>query len=129
MEARSKCCLYFDKTKDETGGPAAKCKYYGKKLCANTKRNGTSNLRNHILTGNKMPYSKDTRQSLLTLLHASNDYQSQLGVIGTWNFDQEAIRKALAHMLIVDELPFKFIEGDGIKTFMASCCTRFKISS
>ena len=78
---------------------------------------------------NKMPQSKDSRQSLLTLLPASDVSESPVGVIGTWNFDQEAIRKALAHMLIVDELPFKFVEGDGFKKFMASCCPRFKIPS
>ena len=30
-------------------------------------------------------------------------------------------------MLIVGELLFKFIEGDGFKKFMASYCPRFKI--
>ena len=61
-----------------------------------------------------MPHPKDNRQSLLTLKPASavDDSQSdQLGILGTWNFDQEFIRKALARMLIVDELPFKFFEG------------------
>ena len=67
-----------------------------------------------------MPHGKDSRQSLLTLLPASDVSQSQVGVIGTWNFDQDAIRKALAHMLIVDKLPFKFVEGDGFKKFMES---------
>ena len=32
-------------------------------------------------------------------------------------------------MLIVDELPFKFVEGDGFKNFMVSCCPMFKIPS
>ena len=80
----------------------------------------------------KMPQPKDTRQYLLTLKPPSavDDSQSdQLGILGTWNFDQESIRKALERMLIIDELPFKFVEGDGFKNFMVSCCTRFKIPS
>ena len=32
-------------------------------------------------------------------------------------------------MLIVDELPFKFVEGDGFKNFMVSYGPKFKIPS
>ena len=47
-----------------------------------------------------------------------------IGTLGTWKFDQEAIRKSLAHMLIVDELSFKFVQGEGFKKFL-----RFKLPS
>ena len=131
-ESRAKCWEHFIKTKNEAGGKMAKCKYCGKSLCADPKLNGTSSLRSHVLKCMKMPHPKDTRQSLLTLTPASavDDSQSdQLGKLGTWNFDQEFIRKALARMLIVDELPFKFVEGEGFKNFMVSCCPMFKIPS
>ena len=52
-----------------------------------------------------------------------------VGVIGTWSFDQEAIRNALANMVIVDKLPFKFVEAEGFKQFMSVACPRFKIPS
>ena len=32
-------------------------------------------------------------------------------------------------MLIIDELPFKFVENEGFQKFMAACCSRFKILS
>ena len=131
-ESRAKCWEHFIKTTNEAGGKMAKCKYCGKSLCADPKLNGTSSLRSHVLKCMKMPHPKDTRQSLLTLTPASavDDSQSdQLGMLGTWNFDQEFIRKALARMLIVDELPFKFVEGEGFKNFMVSCCPMFKIPS
>ena len=70
VEARAKCWLHFEKIKDEAGGPAAKCKHCGKTFYGDSKKNGTSSLRNHVLNCTKMPQSKDTRQSLLTLLHA-----------------------------------------------------------
>ena len=50
-----------------------------------------------------------------------------VGVIGTWTFNQEAIRIALCYIIIVDELPFKFVEGEGFKNFMSVVCPRFKI--
>nr|GEW55726.1 hypothetical protein [Tanacetum cinerariifolium] len=35
-----------------------------------------------------------------------------------WKFDQQSIRRSLAYMLIVDELPFKFVEEKGFKHFL-----------
>nr|GEW41308.1 hypothetical protein [Tanacetum cinerariifolium] len=35
-----------------------------------------------------------------------------------WKFDQSSVRRALAYMLIVDELSFKFVEGKGFKHFL-----------
>ena len=52
-----------------------------------------------------------------------------LGVLGTWKFDNESIRTALSNMIIVDELPFKFVEGEGFKNFINISCPRFKIPS
>ena len=40
------------------------------------------------------------------------------GVLISWKFDQDAIRKSIAYMLIVDKLPFKFIEGKGFQHVM-----------
>ena len=52
-----------------------------------------------------------------------------VGVLGSWSFDQDSIRKTLSQMVIIDELPFKFVEGEDFKKFMICCCPRFKISS
>ncbi|XP_050207688.1 zinc finger BED domain-containing protein RICESLEEPER 2-like [Mercurialis annua] len=81
---------------------------------SDTKINGTSTLRFHILSCLKNPHSKDTRQALFTLqpvaaCPAKNEGKGQLG---TWKFNQEDIRKALSYMLIMDELPFKFVEDN-----------------
>ena len=46
-----------------------------------------------------------------------------------WKFDQQAIRKALCHMIIVDELAFKFVERKGFKHFMNICQSSFQIPS
>ncbi|GKA32858.1 zinc finger BED domain-containing protein RICESLEEPER 2-like protein [Tanacetum coccineum] len=35
-----------------------------------------------------------------------------------WKFDQQTVRRSLAYMLVVDELPFKFVEGKGFKHFL-----------
>ncbi|XP_019164427.1 PREDICTED: zinc finger BED domain-containing protein RICESLEEPER 2-like [Ipomoea nil] len=51
------------------------------------------------------------------------------GVLGTWVFNQDAIRSALCEMIIIDELPFRFVEGQGFKRFILVACPRFLIPS
>ena len=52
-----------------------------------------------------------------------------LGSLGTWKFDQEVNRKSLAHMLIMDELPFKFVQREDFKFFLVVACPSFKLPS
>ena len=81
----------------------------------------------------KIHTQNKSRQSLLTLKKDKNLVEATskdpIGVVGTWKFDQEGIRKALTHMLIIDEIPFKFMERDGFNKFMAATCPMFKIPS
>ncbi|XP_050211744.2 zinc finger BED domain-containing protein RICESLEEPER 2-like [Mercurialis annua] len=98
---------------------------------SDTKINGTSTLRSHILSCFKNPHSKDTRHALLTLqlVDACPNENEGKGQLGTWKFNQEDIRKALSYMLIIDELPFRFVEGMGFKKLMSVACPRFHIPS
>jgi hypothetical protein len=54
---------------------------------------------------------------------------AKVGTIVRWRFDQNASRQALASMIILDELPFFFVEGEGFKKFVAISCPRFHIPS
>ena len=113
-DSRSKVWQHFHKMFEEGKLVKARCIYCAKIVHADSKINGTSSCRSHMLRCNKNPNPKSSRQSLLTLqpdVHSSDN----VGVIGSWSFDQEAIRNALANMVIVDELPFKFVEAEGFK--------------
>lgn len=46
-----------------------------------------------------------------------------------WKFDYEAERKALAEMIVIDELPFKFVENEGFWRFMDVVCPHFNFPS
>uniref|UniRef100_A0A3Q7FL63 BED-type domain-containing protein n=1 Tax=Solanum lycopersicum TaxID=4081 RepID=A0A3Q7FL63_SOLLC len=39
-------------------------------------------------------------------------------VVVPWKFDQEECTKALCRMVIINELPFRFVEKEGFKQFM-----------
>ena len=81
----------------------------------------------------KFPHSKDARQSLLIFkpvgVDAQNNTHQAIASLGIWKFEQEAIRKSLTEMVIIDELPFKIVDGGGFNKFMSAACPCFKIPS
>ncbi|KAM3287636.1 hypothetical protein P3S67_021066 [Capsicum chacoense] len=46
-----------------------------------------------------------------------------------WKFEQEVVRRALFEMIIIDELPFSFVENEGFKKFMSKAQPLFWIPS
>ncbi|XP_019168370.1 PREDICTED: zinc finger BED domain-containing protein RICESLEEPER 2-like [Ipomoea nil] len=135
VESRAPCWDHFEKIKDSEGIVIkGKCIYCAKVYCCETKKHGTSSLRLHVVNCLKNPHSKETKQSLLTFQPAPSSDGTQSsegteGVLGTWVFDQDLIRRALAEMIILDELPFRIVEGQGFRKFVLVCCPRFKIPS
>ena len=57
---------YFEKIKVGSKLKKGKCLYYAKSIGAETRKHGTSSLRNHILQCMKNPMPKAARQKLLT---------------------------------------------------------------
>ena len=68
--------------------------------------------------------SEDKKQKVLTMGTPNNnlDVKSNLMAI---DFDKEECRKACTRMIIVDELPFSFVEKDGFRDFCKVACPRF----
>ena len=90
-------------------------------------------MRNHVLNFSKNSADKSSRQQFLTFEPAPNAsataFESNMGVIGTWKFDYDLIRNALAKMIATDELPIRFVEGEGFSKFMSVACPHFKFPS
>ncbi|KAK8669117.1 hypothetical protein V6N13_106556 [Hibiscus sabdariffa] len=64
---------------------------------------------------------RDTKQTILdfeskTKCNADGTIET-ISVPKLWHFDQDEIRKALARMVVVDELPFSFVERKGFRHF------------
>ncbi|KAK8693879.1 hypothetical protein V6N13_071446 [Hibiscus sabdariffa] len=106
----------------------AKNKRKGKKLlklqvkeisCASS--NGTNAMKRHTSRCKKAPFNVDTKQTILdfeskTKCNADGTIET-VSVPKLWHFDQDEIRKALARMVVVDELPFSFVEREGFRHF------------
>ncbi|KAH0642014.1 hypothetical protein KY290_033621 [Solanum tuberosum] len=128
MEPRANCWKHFDKFTDESGASKAKCKYCAKPYAASTSSNGTSSMNTHMRTCPKFPRDTiDKGQNLINFLPSSTG--AKKGVISTWKFDQAQSRRSLAKMIIVDELPFSFVEKEGFKNFMRVTVPQFHIPS
>ena len=113
IKPRSKAWEHFTKYINDAGEVKAKCNYCGKDLAGDSKNNGTASLINHADICTEKPPLEDLKQSQLCF-----DAESKTG-LGTWKFEQDVVRKFLAYMIIMDELPFKFVEGNGFKLFMS----------
>ncbi|XP_052111497.1 zinc finger BED domain-containing protein RICESLEEPER 2-like [Arachis duranensis] len=67
--------------------------------------------------------SGDPSQTILTFQQKKDGE----GVFTAVTFDAEMCRKALARMIIVDELLFKFVEGEGFRFYMSIVQPRFPL--
>ncbi|XP_055961537.1 zinc finger BED domain-containing protein RICESLEEPER 2-like [Mercurialis annua] len=118
-QQRSVVWEHFDTIKDGKGIiMQAKCRY-----CA----------RIYNCHAKKMhPHSVETRQALLSFQPVVNMEAApgaNLFSVANWKFDQEVVRQVVAYMIIVDELPFKFVEKQGFRRLMSLACPMFKIPS
>ena len=125
IKPRSIVWDHFTKFVDQNGEAKARCNYCDKVFAAHPMKNGTTTLRGHIAICKKHPHSVETSQTQLNL-HSNVQGGN---ILSTWKFDQIASRNALAYMIIVDELPFKFVEGLGFEKFISVIQPRFKIPS
>ncbi|KAL4281262.1 hypothetical protein GQ457_03G008280 [Hibiscus cannabinus] len=98
----------------------AECIYCHQKIsCASS--NGTNAMKRHTSRCKKAPFNVDTKQTILdfeskTKCNADGTIET-VSVPKLWHFDQDEIRKALARMVVVDELPFSFVEREGFRHF------------
>ncbi|KAK8649290.1 hypothetical protein V6N13_130020 [Hibiscus sabdariffa] len=98
----------------------AECIYCARKIsCASA--NGTNAMKRHTARCKKAPFNLEKTQTILdfeskTKCNADGTIET-ISVPKLWRFDQEKIREALAKMVIVDELPFSFVEREGFRMF------------
>ena len=71
----------------------------------------------HIKVCEKWPFPCYHKQKTLSF-QAKREGESGLNVLVVANYSEERIRLALARMIVIDELSFKFVEHQGFQEFM-----------
>ncbi|KAL0539982.1 hypothetical protein IC582_024204 [Cucumis melo] len=125
---------HFERLKGDPNDPRAKCKYCGVVYVCHSKRNGTGTMKHHLENCKKYPYQKKRDQTQMTLSFKPKDkVGDNSSQLVCESFSLEGCRDALVEMIIVDELPFRFVEGKGFKKFVDKLTcgnhTRFVVPS
>ncbi|KAG6625089.1 hypothetical protein CIPAW_16G071900 [Carya illinoinensis] len=108
--------------------PRAKCNYCTASYACDTKTNGTKSMKYHIEKQckkccKKCPFNRtDKSQTTLAWKAVGGSGSGELVSIA---FSVDACRQSLAEMIILDELPFRFVEGEGFKKFMLTVCPKW----
>ncbi|XP_059315440.1 uncharacterized protein LOC132066065 [Lycium ferocissimum] len=74
---------------------------------------GVWGMLGHIPKCKKIPRNVDTNQAQLVFKPVKVGGKGDV-VVAAWKFNQETCRKALCRMVIIDELPFRFVEKEVI---------------
>uniref|UniRef100_A0A6N2KMT4 BED-type domain-containing protein n=1 Tax=Salix viminalis TaxID=40686 RepID=A0A6N2KMT4_SALVM len=119
---------HFTRLDGDPKSPKAECNYCKKTYACHTVLNGTSNMWSHLKVCKKFPFVVDKKQKLLVLEPKKESDESEDKNIGTLKaiaYNYEESRLALSKMIIIDELPFNFMEGRGFRLFLRTIQPRF----
>ena len=86
-------------------------------------------MRNHLRICRKFPENinaNSQRQKKITLVMKFGSEAENVNLIALWKFSQDVCREKLAKMIILDELPFKFLENEGFRRFCSMMQPLFK---
>ena len=107
----------------------ATCNYCKKAYACNSSSHGTSNMLKHLKVCVKNPNKEiDKKQKTISLGKQFEDDPNSVS-FKLVEFKQEETRLALAKMIVVDELSFKFVENQGFRDFISEAQPRFKVPS
>jgi len=114
------------------GSVRAECNWCGTSYACDRKRNRTSNMIGHLQKQcKKVPKNlRDPKQSVLTLQPKRREQGEGSGSnLTVVCFDHDLSREALARLIAIDELPFRFVEGEGFRYFMSVVQPLFNVPS
>jgi hypothetical protein len=113
--------------------PKSQCNYCKKLFSCHNKRLGTSSMLIHLKnTCKKYPGKFDKSQSKLNFeVKKEGQMSMEEGCVGNMviaKYYTTKIRLAIAKIIIKDELPFRFVEGEGFQDVIKTIEPRFQIS-
>ncbi|KAK3200581.1 hypothetical protein Dsin_023996 [Dipteronia sinensis] len=104
---------HFIQLSSDPKNPKSKCRHCGKVYACGKKKNGTSNMLVHLkFRCRKFVFKGDSNQKQLFIQPKTNQDDGKL-IATTYN--EEKCTEALARFVLLDEAPFKTVEGKGFK--------------
>ncbi|XP_056691651.1 zinc finger BED domain-containing protein RICESLEEPER 2-like [Spinacia oleracea] len=106
----------------------AECKFCERNFAADPNTNGTKNVKKHWTTCPKNPANK-SKGKQTHLIFEPVDGEEGDAKLKYKDVNLNDVRDALGRMIILDELPFRFVEKVGFKYFMSIACPAFHMPS
>ncbi|GJR87683.1 zinc finger BED domain-containing protein RICESLEEPER 2 [Tanacetum coccineum] len=116
---KADCWKYFDPKMERPDGPngplvkMAHCKFCTKVYRADSVKNGTKNMNLHYpnCDGNPMNAERLKQKKLNFMKDNNRDGEGcSTGTLQNWKYDEKAIKSSLIELIVLAELPFKFVE-------------------
>ena len=125
---RAECWKYFTEIKENGKRVAGKCKFCDIVYKADSSKNGTKNLKNHFP---KCPKNPDNQSKLkqAQLVFEKDPHHEGEATLKSWVLNVHEARQSIAKMIIMDELPFRFVENVGFRLMMSVCCPSLNMPS
>uniref|UniRef100_A0A803PEN4 BED-type domain-containing protein n=1 Tax=Cannabis sativa TaxID=3483 RepID=A0A803PEN4_CANSA len=123
----SKVWTHFTKVIDDAKNPKARCNYCGVSYACGSKKNGTSNLLTHLSIQCKKFTNRDEKRQK-TLVFEAKKHGEDGGLVAK-TYNAELVKENIARMLVMDELPFSFVDRQGFKDLMRLVEPRFVVPS
>ncbi|CAN0859992.1 Putative AC transposase [Linum grandiflorum] len=118
---RSTIWAHWTPFKDHEGVEKARCIWCGSFLKADGNIMGVSSLKRHI-------FKICQKRAEIMKGQMRLNFQPRFGLEMTiWKYDLVKLRQKIAIMIILDELPFIFVEKEGFKGVMKEASTLFKM--
>ncbi|KAL5811129.1 hypothetical protein ACOSQ3_027865 [Xanthoceras sorbifolium] len=128
---KAECWEHFTIYYTKEGKKRSKCNYCGTTYsCAVGSGSGTSNMNLHLnkkCQAYRAAQIDPTQKNLM--MQTTMDGYGVTGSVNTYSFNKDECRRALAEMIIIDELPFRFVENRGFRRFCSLLCPTFEVPS
>jgi len=134
-EQTSKVWEHFTRLEEsDPKDPKSQCNYCKTLFSCHPRSHGTSSMLQHIRKSCKKYPSRFDKSQIKLSFEAKRKGQGLVGEGTCGNlvftkYNATKIRESISKMIIVDELPFRFVEGEGFQDFMKAVEPRFSIPS
>ncbi|GJZ28770.1 zinc finger BED domain-containing protein RICESLEEPER 2 [Tanacetum coccineum] len=134
---KAECWKYFDQKfeKDEDGVTTkmAYCKWCPAVFKADSHRHGTRHLNNHYVNCDANPdvekIKKQKKLAFKKKIGENDEGGTSSGTLETWKYDEKVIKESLIKLIVLAELPFKFVEHPAFIKFSSDMQPRFNMPS
>ena len=116
----------------EDGNQRCRCNYCPANYVYGPSSMGTTNLLSHMHKCKNNPDNRKKSHQIEDFCRAANNSEGgteKREISGLAKFDQKLVLDALIRMIVIDELPFRFVENEGFKYFISVACPLFCLPS